>query len=234
VSTTPDLVQQLRAAFEAWYAPRFAGNMTANMPLRPNGEYVSAQQQIAWMSYKAGSSARGRSASPQPRSGAMSTLDLVQRLLLECAADPCRWLVVDRDDVAEAADMIERQQNNGRLLEAEVKRAYAEIERLRAAPAQRQPEPVAFIEGPHGAIRANPLHKFVGPTTLAWSIPLYAHAAQRQPPVPLTDNKIRRMYLSRHDVADGRETPFFGHFLAGWRASERHYGIAPSSTEPTP
>jgi hypothetical protein len=47
---------QSRIAFEAWYAPRFAGNMTVNMPLRPNDEYVSAQQQIAWMAYKAGSS----------------------------------------------------------------------------------------------------------------------------------------------------------------------------------
>ena len=36
-------------------------------------------------------------------------------------------------------------------------------------------EPVAWIEGPHGAIRANPLHKWSGPTTLAWSIPLYPH-----------------------------------------------------------
>jgi hypothetical protein len=39
-----------------------------------------------------------------------------------------------------------------------------------------QPEPVAFMESPYGAIRANPLYKWtLPPQTVAWSIPLYAH-----------------------------------------------------------
>lgn len=56
----------MRQEFEAWYAPLFAGGFVANMyvplfvegfvpnmPVRENGEYVSSQQQIAWMSWKA-------------------------------------------------------------------------------------------------------------------------------------------------------------------------------------
>lgn len=36
------------------------------------------------------------------------------------------------------------------------------------------PTPAAgWIEGPHGAIRANPLAKFSVPTTVSWSIPLF-------------------------------------------------------------
>lgn len=34
-------------------------------------------------------------------------------------------------------------------------------------------QPVAWVEGPHGAIRANPQHRFEGPQTVNWSIPLY-------------------------------------------------------------
>lgn len=48
----------------------------------------------------------------------------------------------------------------------------AATERARLVP---QAEPVAWIEGPHGAIRANPLHQFKGPQSVAWSIPLYAN-----------------------------------------------------------
>lgn len=59
----------MRQEFEAWYAPLFAGGFVANMyvplfaegfvpnmPVRENGEYVSSQQQIAWMSWKAAKS----------------------------------------------------------------------------------------------------------------------------------------------------------------------------------
>lgn len=42
--------------------------------------------------------------------------------------------------------------------------------------AERQ-EPVAWIEGPHGALRANPDYRFQGPQAVAWSFPLYLHAA---------------------------------------------------------
>lgn len=41
-----------REAFEAAYAPLFKGGESANMPLRVNGEYVSAQDQIAWIMWR--------------------------------------------------------------------------------------------------------------------------------------------------------------------------------------
>ena len=46
-------------------------------------------------------------------------------------------------------------------------------EKVNKMDAAYEDEPVGWIEGPHGAIRANPLHKYTGPTTLDWSIPLY-------------------------------------------------------------
>ena len=39
--------------------------------------------------------------------------------------------------------------------------------------------PVAWMESPHGAIRANPEYRFIpGPKTLSWSLPLYLHPAK--------------------------------------------------------
>jgi hypothetical protein len=39
-----------------------------------------------------------------------------------------------------------------------------------------EPYPVAWMEAPHGAIRANPLYRiYLPPSLLAWSIPLYTH-----------------------------------------------------------
>jgi len=48
-----------------------------------------------------------------------------------------------------------------------------------------QQEPVAWIESPYGAIRANPKYRWEkGPTTVTYSVPLYAHpAAPQQKPV---------------------------------------------------
>jgi hypothetical protein len=44
-----------RVAFETWYCDHFAGKSVANMPIRStNKEYVSAQQQIAWMAWQVG------------------------------------------------------------------------------------------------------------------------------------------------------------------------------------
>jgi hypothetical protein len=42
--------------------------------------------------------------------------------------------------------------------------------------AEPEPKPVAWMEAPHGAIRANPLYRMIFPSELlAWSIPLYTH-----------------------------------------------------------
>lgn len=46
-------IEQYRPGFEAWYAPKFAGGELANMPRRPNGEYVRPQCEIAWQSWVA-------------------------------------------------------------------------------------------------------------------------------------------------------------------------------------
>ena len=75
-------------------------------------------------------------------------------------------------------------------LEAEVKRLKACLFQAqnaaidladRAAPAQPVPAaeqmPVAFMESPHGAIRANPAFKWTAPQSVHWSIPLYVSTA---------------------------------------------------------
>ncbi len=42
--------------------------------------------------------------------------------------------------------------------------------------AEPGPEPVAWMEAPYGAIRANPLYHMTLPSSLlAWRIPLYTH-----------------------------------------------------------
>ncbi len=76
--------------------------------------------------------------------------------------------------------------------EAQIGEADYAIAALRAALAQ-QAEPVAWIESPHGAIRANPLYRMTAPQSLAWSIPLYA-APPRREWVPLTDEQLRKMH----------------------------------------
>jgi hypothetical protein len=51
-------------------------------------------------------------------------------------------------------------------------------------PAAAKPEPVAWMEPPHGAIRANPLYRITAPQSLAWSIPLYAAPPAAAKPEP--------------------------------------------------
>jgi hypothetical protein len=41
-------------------------------------------------------------------------------------------------------------------------------------------EPVAWIESPHGEIKANPLYKINAPQSLEWKIPLYTHRSCRE------------------------------------------------------
>lgn len=63
--TTPEAAKaQEREVFETWYAPIFKGGHRANMPRRKNGEYVSAQDQIAWMSFQAARAALTQEAGP--------------------------------------------------------------------------------------------------------------------------------------------------------------------------
>jgi hypothetical protein len=54
------------------------------------------------------------------------------------------------------------------------------ITALRAALEQPKQEPVAWVESPHGAIRANPLYRITAPQSLAWSIPLFTHPPRRE------------------------------------------------------
>ena len=61
--------------------------------------------------------------------------------------------------------------------------SHEEIERFAALAAaavlaepEPEPKPVAWMEAPYGAIRANPLYRMTLPSSLlAWSIPLYIH-----------------------------------------------------------
>jgi hypothetical protein len=48
-----------------------------------------------------------------------------------------------------------------------------------------KPEPVAWMESPHGAIRANPLYRITAPQSVAWSIPLYTHPPAAAKPEPV-------------------------------------------------
>lgn len=48
--------------------------------------------------------------------------------------------------------------------------AAAAVEAYRA---NLNPQLAAWIEGPHGAIRANPEFKVSGPQTIGWRLPLY-------------------------------------------------------------
>jgi len=61
--------------------------------------------------------------------------------------------------------------------------------------ARQKAKPVAWVESPHGAIRANPLYKIPVPQSATWSIPLYAHppTTPRQW-VGLTDEEVDEFY----------------------------------------
>lgn len=65
---------------------------------------------------------------------------------------------------------------------------------LKIAPTQPAQEPVAWMESPHGAIRANPLYRWTAPQSVAWSIPLYAGAAPAATRV-LTDEQIAALTI---------------------------------------
>ncbi len=95
---------------------------------------------------------------------------------------------------------------------------------LAEPPAAR--EPVAWMESPHGAIRANPLYRITAPQSLAWSIPLYTHlpAASPEPdakPEPATDEQIVKAGGECAVVDD----EYLLDFRDGWHEAERFHGI---------
>ena len=51
-------------------------------------------------------------------------------------------------------------------------------------------KPVAWMESPYGAIRANPLYNLHAPQSGSWSIPLYTRPAQWS---SLTDDEIKEI-----------------------------------------
>jgi hypothetical protein len=56
-------------------------------------------------------------------------------------------------------------------------------------------EPVAWLESPHGQIRANPLHHQIrSPQSPTWSIPLYTNPPRREWQ-GLTDEEIGSVYV---------------------------------------
>lgn len=65
---------------------------------------------------------------------------------------------------------------------------------LYASPSARDPEqqaPVAWLDGPYGTVRTNPLHKISAPQSIAWSLPLYINPPRRN---PLTHELLRKMH----------------------------------------
>ena len=93
------------------------------------------------------------------------------------------------------------------------------FEALRAALAQ-QDEPVAWMEPPHGAIRANPNYKFTFPSQLLhWRIPLYLAPPQRKPLTQEESDNIYREFTLYQD----RLTPSVLQRVV--RAVERAHGI---------
>jgi hypothetical protein len=70
----------------------------------------------------------------------------------------------------------------------ELRRLHAKVEGLRAELARlTTQEPVAWMESPHGAIRANPNYKIKFPSqVLGWQIPLYTHLPALLPDVKET------------------------------------------------
>lgn len=70
------------------------------------------------------------------------------------------------------------------LLEAWDKGTHSVVDAitaLRAALAEPEAEPVAWMESPYGEIRRNPLYKIAAPQSVEWSIPLYAALAEPPP-----------------------------------------------------
>jgi hypothetical protein len=83
--------------------------------------------------------------------------------------------------------------------------------------AKPKPYPVAWMESPHGAIRANPLYRITAPQSLAWSIPLYA-----APPAATREPATREQVYEAFDRSDAVG---FWNYCYIWREAERFHGI---------
>jgi hypothetical protein len=87
-------------------------------------------------------------------------------------------------------------------------------------------EPVAWIEGPHGAIRRNLAFRLTGPGSLSWSLPLYLHhAPDHREVMQLEDERSNLLNILQqaldaleigYEVAS-IEAALFHEGLAGWR-----------------
>ena len=120
-----------------------------------------------------------------------------------------RLVLSSTDDAAPAADAIKDfAEMRGLSLND------AKVQDWNADPPQRQ-EPVAWIESPHGAIRANPNYKFTFPSQLLhWQIPLYIAPPRRK---PLTEGEIMHIGMTHQSL---RQVV---------RAVERAHGIGEQS-----
>lgn len=66
---------------------------------------------------------------------------------------------------------------------------------------EQDAEPVAWLESPHGGIRANPLYRLtLPPPTPAWQIPLYASPPKRK---PLDESAIAGLWIRRPSIHNG-------------------------------
>ena len=76
-------------------------------------------------------------------------------------------------------------------------RQQRKYEESRSAALEQPEEPVAWVESPHGAIRANPLYRITAPQSLAWSIPLFTHSPRREWR-GLTEEEIQSIHDTYH------------------------------------
>lgn len=112
-------------------------------------------------------------------------------------------------------------------LQEQIKRADME-KALAVAQERERPEPttgpVAWMEAPYGAIRANLLYRWTAPQTLAWSLPLYAAPPQRK---PLTADEVVHLIFENTKINPNQrdDAVLFGYIVNAVRAVERAHGI---------
>jgi len=126
----------------------------------------------------------------------------------------CNWTLQEQEPEKERAETV----IPARCVAGSEKPASQRDESYRTTEPPAKPEPVAWMESPHGAIRANPLYRITAPQSLAWSIPLYAAppAATREPAT------VGQVIAASGPPWAHSATP---DFFTGFRAAERFHGI---------
>ena len=102
------------------------------------------------------------------------------------------------------------------------------LHRRLAALAQQEQEPVAWLEAPYGAIKANPKYRIEAPQTVHWKVPLYANlprAEPEPPPEPLHEDKIRAEFREMDRCCLPGEMTVEDWFTEGVRFAEKHHEI---------